>query len=156
MLVPQLTRPWSQFIAEQSNQIARCHLSLPDSVSHSDYESPQAINMNLNWSKESTPMKDAGTTVDKTMIPVQCLAIKSNSKLSPLPADSVSHNNDGGPQAKNWISFCQKSQHPQRMLVPQLTRPWFQFIDEQSNQMARCHLSSLILCPATIMKALKQ
>ena len=42
----------------------------PDSVSCNNYEGPQAINLNLVLSKESTPMKDVGTTVDKTTIPV--------------------------------------------------------------------------------------
>ena len=47
--------------------------------------------------------------------------------------------------------FVQKSQHPQRMLVPQLTRPRSQFNAEQSNQMARHHPSlPLILFPSNI------
>jgi hypothetical protein len=35
-----------------------------------DYDGPKAINLNLVLSKESTHMNDAGTTVDKTTIPV--------------------------------------------------------------------------------------
>jgi hypothetical protein len=42
----------------------------PDSVSRNDYEGPQAINLNLLLTKESTPTKDVGTIVDKTTIPV--------------------------------------------------------------------------------------
>jgi hypothetical protein len=48
----------------------------PDSVSCNDYEGPQAKNLNLVLTKESTPMKDVGTTVDKTTIPVYCKPIK--------------------------------------------------------------------------------
>jgi hypothetical protein len=40
-----------------------------------------------------------------------------------------------------WISFCQQSQHPWRMLVPQSTRPQSQFNTEQSNEMMRGHPS---------------
>ncbi len=46
-------------------------------------------------------MKDDGTTVDKTTIPVWRRAIKSNGKTSPLPTDPVSCNDYEGPQAKN-------------------------------------------------------
>ena len=42
----------------------------PDSVSRNDYEGPQAKNLNLILTKESTAMRDVGTTVDKTKIPV--------------------------------------------------------------------------------------
>jgi hypothetical protein len=42
----------------------------PDSASHNNYEGPQAINLSLVLTNESTPMKDVGTTVDKTTIPV--------------------------------------------------------------------------------------
>jgi hypothetical protein len=42
----------------------------PVSVSHNNNEGCPAINLNLVWSKESTPMMDAGTTVDKTTITV--------------------------------------------------------------------------------------
>ena len=52
--------------------------------------------------------------------------------MSPLPPDSVSLSDYEGPQEKAWISFCQKSQHPWRMLVPQLTRPQSQFNGYQS------------------------
>ena len=70
MLVPQFIRPQSQFTDEQSNQMARCHLSPPDSDSHNDYEGTQAKNLNLVLSKESIAAKDVGTTVNKTTIPV--------------------------------------------------------------------------------------
>jgi hypothetical protein len=43
---------------------------LPVSVSHNNIEGFPAINLNRILSKESTPMKDVGTTVDKTTIPV--------------------------------------------------------------------------------------
>jgi hypothetical protein len=39
---------------------------LTDSVSCDDYEDHEAKTLNLVLSKESTPMKDVGTTVDKT------------------------------------------------------------------------------------------
>jgi hypothetical protein len=42
----------------------------PDSVFHYENEGLLAINLNLILSKESTPAKDVGTTVDKTMLPV--------------------------------------------------------------------------------------
>jgi hypothetical protein len=42
-----------------------------DSVSRYDYEDPQAINLNLILTKESTDTKDVGTTVDTTTIPIQ-------------------------------------------------------------------------------------
>jgi hypothetical protein len=35
-------------------------------------------------------------------------------------------------QQQTWILFCQRKQQPQRMLVPQLTRPRSQFNAEQS------------------------
>jgi hypothetical protein len=114
------------------------------------------MNLNPILTKESTPTKDVGTTVDKTVIPVSCWAIKSNGKMSPLPPDSISHNNYEGPQAMNPYLVLSKSQHPWRLFVSQLTRPWSQYNDEQSNQMAWHHSSPLILFPATIMKALKQ
>ena len=44
-------------------------------------------------------------------------------------------------QQYTWISFCQMSQHPRRMLVPLSTRPRSQFNAEQSNEMARRHPS---------------
>jgi hypothetical protein len=44
----------------------------PVSVSCKDNEGCSAINLILVLSKESTPTKDIGTTVDKTMIPVYC------------------------------------------------------------------------------------
>ena len=44
--------------------------SPPEYVSHNNYEGPQAKYMYLILSKESTPAKDVGTTVDKTTIPV--------------------------------------------------------------------------------------
>jgi len=69
MLVPKLTRPKSQFNAEESNEMARL-TSPPDSVAHNDYEGPQAKILNLILTKQSTPMKDVCTTVDKTTIPV--------------------------------------------------------------------------------------
>jgi hypothetical protein len=47
----------------------------PDSVSRSDYEGSQTKMLNLVLTKESTPTKDVGTTVDKTMIPVYCITI---------------------------------------------------------------------------------
>ena len=77
-----MTRPQSQFNAEQSNQMARHHLS------------PLILLLAMI-------MKDI--------------------------------------KQKTWILFCPKSQHPRRMLVPQLTRPRSQFNAEQSNQMARHH-----------------
>jgi hypothetical protein len=49
--------------------------SPPDSVSHNIYGGPQAKKLNLVLSKESTAVKDVGTTVDKTMIPVYCIPI---------------------------------------------------------------------------------
>ena len=70
MFVPKLTRPQSQFNAEQSNEMARHHPSPPVSVSRKVNEGPPAINLNLVLSKESTPAKDVGTTVDMTTIPV--------------------------------------------------------------------------------------
>jgi hypothetical protein len=64
MLVPQLTRPRSQFKAEQSNQMARRHFPANDS------RRCLAIKLNLVLSKESIAVKkDVGTTVDKTTIP---------------------------------------------------------------------------------------
>jgi hypothetical protein len=42
----------------------------PVSVSGKNIERFPAINLNLVLSKESTPTKDVGTTVDKTTIPV--------------------------------------------------------------------------------------
>jgi hypothetical protein len=50
--------------------MARCHPSPPDSLSGNYNGRCMAINLNLILSKESTPVKDVGTTVDKTMIPV--------------------------------------------------------------------------------------
>jgi hypothetical protein len=44
--------------------------SHPDSASHNNYEGPQAINLSLVLTKESTATKDVGTTVDKTTIPI--------------------------------------------------------------------------------------
>jgi hypothetical protein len=55
-------------------------------------------------------------------------------------------------QQLTWILFCQKCLHSQRMLIPQLTRSQSQFNTEQSNEMARCHPSPLILFLATIME----
>jgi hypothetical protein len=63
------------FNDEQSNQMARHNLSCPDSVSYNDYECPQAINLNLILSKESTTTKDVGITADKTTIPVYGIPI---------------------------------------------------------------------------------
>jgi hypothetical protein len=49
--------------------------------------------------------------------------------------------------------FCQKSQHPWRMLVPHSTRPRSHFNTEQSNEMARHHPSTpMILFPSTILE----
>jgi hypothetical protein len=45
-------------------------LLLLDSDSRNNNEGPQAKNLNLVLSTESTLMKDVGTTVDKTMIPI--------------------------------------------------------------------------------------
>ena len=59
-----------KFVAEQSNEMARSHPFPPVSVSHNDIGRCPAINMNLVLSKESTPAKDVGITVDKTTIPV--------------------------------------------------------------------------------------
>jgi hypothetical protein len=42
----------------------------PDSLFGNDIGRCLSINLNLVLSKESTPMKDVGATVDKTMIPV--------------------------------------------------------------------------------------
>jgi len=42
----------------------------PDSVSHNNNTEQPAINLDLVLSKEPTPAKDVGTTVEKTMIPV--------------------------------------------------------------------------------------
>jgi hypothetical protein len=42
----------------------------PNSASCNDNEGCPAINLNHVFSKESTPMKDVGTTVNKTTIPV--------------------------------------------------------------------------------------
>jgi hypothetical protein len=42
----------------------------PVSASHNNIEGHPAKNLNLILSKESTPAKDVGTTVDKTMLPV--------------------------------------------------------------------------------------
>jgi hypothetical protein len=55
-----------------SNQIKWQGVTSPPgySVSCNDYERLQAINLNVLLSKESTPMKDVGTTADKTTIPV--------------------------------------------------------------------------------------
>ena len=44
------------------------------SISHSNIERLPAINLNLILSKESTPMKDVGTTVDKPTVPVFMLS----------------------------------------------------------------------------------
>ena len=141
MLVPQLTRPPSQFNAEQSNEMARCQASSPVSLSGNDIGRCPAIILNLILSSESTPMKDVGTTVNKTTIPVKCWAINRNGETSPLPPVSVSHNNIGRCQAINLNIVCQKSQHLQRMSVPQSTGPQSQYNDEQSNEKARCHPS---------------
>jgi hypothetical protein len=50
--------------------MARHHPSPPDSLSHIDIGRCSSINLNLVLSKESTPVKDIGTTVDKTSIPI--------------------------------------------------------------------------------------
>jgi hypothetical protein len=42
----------------------------PDSASRNNYEGPEAINLNLVLTKESTSMKDVGTTLYKAMVPV--------------------------------------------------------------------------------------
>jgi hypothetical protein len=57
MLIPQLTRPWSQFNTEQSNEMGRCHPSPPVSVSRKDIGRCPTINLNLVLAKESTPAK---------------------------------------------------------------------------------------------------
>jgi hypothetical protein len=44
--------------------------SHPDSLSGNDIGRCPTINLNLILSKESTPVKDVGTTVDKTTISV--------------------------------------------------------------------------------------
>ena len=67
---------------------------------------------NLILSIETTPMKDVGTTVVKTMIPVECQAINSNGKKSTLPPDSVSHNDYKGPQANNLNLVVTKESTP--------------------------------------------
>ena len=54
----------------QSNEMVRYHPFPPVSVSRNNIGRCPAINLNLVLSKESTPTKDVGTTVDKTMIPV--------------------------------------------------------------------------------------
>ena len=89
MLVSQLISPQSQFNAEQSHQMAQCHLS-------AWFCFPRWL-----WSPSS---KKPESCFDKRVKPT-------------------------------------KRQHLQRMLVPQLTRPQFQFNAEQSHEMARCHLS---------------
>jgi len=68
MLVPQLTRPQSQFNAEQSNQMARHHP--PPCVCSPQQYSKMPGNQPVILSKESTATKDVGTTVNKTTIPV--------------------------------------------------------------------------------------
>ena len=70
MLAPQSTKPQSQFNAEQSNEMVKCHHSPHDSLSGNNIGRFLAINLNLVLSKKSTPMKDVGTTVDKITIPV--------------------------------------------------------------------------------------
>jgi hypothetical protein len=59
-----------EFNTEQSNEMARRHPLPPVSVSHTDIGRCPVINLNLILSKESTPTKNVGTTVDKTKIPV--------------------------------------------------------------------------------------
>ena len=84
MLVLQSTRQWSQFNAEQSNQIAiiksngKMSLFPPVFVPCNNSWRSLAINLNLVLSKESSAAKDVGTTVDKTTIPVSHWAMKSN------------------------------------------------------------------------------
>jgi hypothetical protein len=50
--------------------MARCHPFPPVSVSCTNIGRCPAINLNIILSKESTPAKDVGNTVDKTPIPV--------------------------------------------------------------------------------------
>ena len=85
MLVPQLTRPRSQHNTEQSNEMARCHPSSPDSVSRNNIEGCPAINLNLILSKESTPVKDVDA-MQLTRPQSQLNADKSyeNGKTPPL------------------------------------------------------------------------
>ena len=51
-------------------ELVRCHPFLPVSVYHNDIGRCPAINLTIILSKDSTPAKDVGNTVDKTMIPV--------------------------------------------------------------------------------------
>jgi hypothetical protein len=67
MLVPQLTRPQSQFNAEESTEWAIRPSFSPVSVARGDFQRCPVKNLNLILSKESTAMKDVGTTVNRTM-----------------------------------------------------------------------------------------
>jgi hypothetical protein len=95
-----------------NNQIKWRDSLPPDSVSCNNYEGPQIINLNLALTKESTPMKDVGTTVDKTTIPFKWWAIKSNGTTSSLPPDSASHSNHEGLQAMNLNPILTKELTP--------------------------------------------
>ncbi len=62
-----------------SNQIKRQDVTLPTCLfPANDIPRCPAINLNLVLSKESTARRDVSTTVDKTTIPRQCNAVKSN------------------------------------------------------------------------------
>jgi hypothetical protein len=50
--------------------------SSPDSLSGNDIGRCLALNLNIVLSRESIPVKDVCTTVDKTTIPVQSWAFK--------------------------------------------------------------------------------
>ena len=52
----------------------------PDSVSRINHQGRPAINLNLFLSKESTPTKDVGTTVDKTLS--QLIAYQSTNTIA--------------------------------------------------------------------------
>jgi hypothetical protein len=88
--------------------------------------------IDLVLSKESTPTKDEGTTVDTTTIQFHFDTPPLSAWMSRFPRPFLdSHVDVERWSAEEWrlsavkvkISFCQKSQHPRRMKVPQLTRP---------------------------------
>ena len=112
MLVPHWTRSQSQFNAEQPNEMARRHPSPPDSLSGNNIGRCPAINLNLVLPKESTPMKDVGTTVDKTTS--QFNAEQSNEKLRhhPSPPDSLLGNDIGRCPAINLNLILSKESTP--------------------------------------------
>ena len=142
MLVPQSTRPRSQFNAEQSKSNGKTSLFPPVSVPRNDSQRCPTINLNLVLFQRVNSRKGCWYHSRQDHDPSLTLSNQIKWQDFTLPPCVCS------PQS----SCCPKSQQPRRMLVPQLTRPRSQFNAEQSNQMARRHSSPLCLFPATIVE----